>query len=132
MNTRVTAPAILVASLGLGGCANNPIANTVSTLQVCAESARILTDIEKVLRMAMANPLAADTYAERLSELFEEFTALEPRDEELLAAHSALSLQIDEVVKIVSSPSPSAVTELPAVVAQSQIALMDYTRAFTP
>jgi hypothetical protein len=88
--------------------------------------------MEEVLRMALANPLATTTYAERLSELSTEFNALEPRDPDLDAAHSALGTEIEGVLEILENPSLSAVTELPAVIAQSRIALMDFTTACTP
>lgn len=114
------------------GCASNPIADTVSTVQVCAESVRILTDMEKVLRLAVTNPLATATYAERLSELSDEFSALEPRDPDLQEAHSALGAEIIAVVTVLENPSVNVLTELPALVASSQIALMDFTEACTP
>jgi hypothetical protein len=126
------ASSLLVVSLGLGGCVSNPIADTISSVQVCAESARILGEMEEVLRMAVANPLATATYAKRLSELSDEFSALEPRNAELSDAHSALGAEIVGVVELLENPSLSLVSELPAVVAQSQIALMDFTQACTP
>ena len=132
MNKGFVASSLLVLSLGLGGCGVAPLANTVTTLQVCAESARILSEMEEVLRMAVANPLATATYAERLSELSDEFAALEPRDPELVEAHGALGAEIVGVVALLENPSLNAVTELPALVAQSQIALMDFTQACTP
>jgi hypothetical protein len=126
------ASSLLVVSLGLGGCVSNPIADTISSVQVCAESARILGEMEEVLRLAVTNPLATATYAERLSELSDEFAALEPTDPELVEAHSALGAEIVGVVELLENPSLSLVSELPAVVAQSQIALMDFTQACTP
>ena len=132
MNSSLIASTLLVVSLGLGGCASNPVADTISSVQVCTESVRILTDMEEVLRMALTNPLATATYAERLSELSAEFNALEPRDPDLDAAHSALGTEIEGVLGILENPSLSAVTELPTVIAQSQIALMDFTTACTP
>lgn len=132
MKTPILASSLLVLYLGLGGCASNPFADTISSVQVCAESVRILTDMEEVLRMAMANPLATATYAERLSELSTEFNALEPRNPDLDAAHSALGREIEGVIEILENPSLNALTELPAVIAQSQIALMDFTTACTP
>lgn len=132
MNRTFIASSLLVVSLGLGGCGVIPLANTVTTLQVCAESARILNEMEEVLRLAVTNPLATATYAERLSELSDEFAALEPTDPELVEAHSALGAEIVGVVALLENPSVSLLTELPAVVAQSQIALMDFTQACTP
>lgn len=132
MNKTLIASSLLVLSLGLSGCGVIPLANTVTTLQVCAQSARILNDMEEVLRLAVTNPLATATYAERLSELSDEFAALEPTDPELVEAHSALGAEIVGVVELLENPSLSLLTELPAVVAQSQIALMDFTQACTP
>jgi hypothetical protein len=132
MKKNVVASSLLVVSLGLSGCVSNPLANTLSTLQVCSQSARILTEMEEVLRLAVANPLATATYAERLSELSDEFTALEPSDAELREAHSALGAEITGVVEILENPSIGAVAEIPALVAQSQIALMDFAKACAP
>jgi hypothetical protein len=132
MRKTFIASSLLVVSLGLGGCVSNPIADTISSVQVCAESARILGEMEEVLRLAVTNPLATATYAERLSELSDEFAALEPTDPELVEAHSALGAEIVGVVELLENPSLSLVSELPAVVAQSQIALMDFTQACTP
>ena len=132
MRKTFIASSLLVVSLGLGGCGVIPLANTVTTLQVCAESARILGEMEEVLRLAVTNPLATATYAKRLSELSDEFAALEPTDPELVEAHSALGAEIVGVVELLENPSLSLLSELPAVVAQSQIALMDYTQACTP
>ena len=132
MRKTFIASSLLVVSLGLGGCVSNPIADTISSVQVCAESARILSEMEEVLRLAVTNPLATATYAERLSELSDEFAALEPTDPELVEAHSALGAEIVGVVELLENPSLSLVSELPAVVAQSQIALMDFTQACTP
>lgn len=132
MKKNSVVPSLLVVSLSLVGCASNPIADTVSTVQVCAESVRILTDMEKVLRLAVTNPLATATYAERLAELSDEFTALEPRDPDLQEAHSALGAEIIAVVTVLENPSVNVLTELPALVASSQIALMDFTEACTP
>lgn len=132
MNTRAVASAVLVATLGLGGCATNPIADTVSSLQVCTQSVRILTDMEAVIRLAVANPLGAATHTARLAELSDEFAALEPRDAELQAAHSALGLQITRVQDALENPSIGSVTAMPALVAETQTALVDFTRACTP
>jgi hypothetical protein len=132
MNQRLTVATIAIASLGLTGCVSNPLSDSISSLQVCTESARILSDMEEVLRLALVNPLAADTYTERLTELSDEFTALTPQDETLALAHSDLSAQIDVVLETVANPSISGVADLPTVIAESQIALLDYTAACTP
>jgi hypothetical protein len=132
MNQRFTVATIVIASLGLSGCVSNPLSDSISSLQVCTESARILTDMEEVLRLALANPLAASTYTERLTELSDEFKALAPQEPTLAAAHGDLSAQIDLVLETVANPSISGVADLPTVIAESQIALLDYTAACTP
>lgn len=88
--------------------------------------------MEAVIRLAVANPLGAATHTARLAELSDEFAALEPRDAELQAAHSALGLQITRVQDALENPSISSVTAMPALVAETQTALMDFTRACTP
>ena len=132
MNKSFVATSLVIASLGLSGCVSNPLTESISSLQVCTESARILTDMEEVLRLALANPLAASTYTERLTELSDEFRALAPQEPTLAAAHGDLSAQIDVVLETVANPSISGVADLPTVIAESQIALMDYTAACTP
>jgi catechol 2,3-dioxygenase-like lactoylglutathione lyase family enzyme len=72
------------------------------------------------------------TYTERLTELSTEFKALEPQEPTLAAAHGDLSAQIDAVLNTVENPTISGVADLPTVVAESQIALMDYVDACTP
>jgi hypothetical protein len=132
MQRQLTAAALVLASLGLTGCVSNPLSESISSLQVCTESVRILTEMEDVLRLALANPLAADTYTDRLTELSDEFKALAPQEPTLAAAHGDLSAQIDVVLETVANPSISGVADLPTVIAESQIALMDYTAACTP
>jgi hypothetical protein len=126
------AATLVLASVAVTGCASNPLANSISSFQVCTESLRILTDMEEVLRLALANPLAAGTYTERLSELSDEFSALDPQDAELDTAHSNLSARIDVVLETVENPSVAGVAELPTAIAESQMALRDFTTACTP
>ena len=132
MNTRLATASLLIASLGLTGCVSNPLTDSISSFQVCTESVRILTGMEEVLRLALANPLAASTYTERLTELADEFKALAPQEPTLATAHDDLSAQIDVVLETVKNPSISGVADLPTVIAESQIALLDYTAACTP
>ena len=132
MNKRLATASLLVASLGLTGCVGNPLSESISSLQVCADSVGILTEMQEVLRLALANPLAADTYTQRLTELSDEFKALAPEEPTLAAAHGDLSAQIDLVLETVANPSISGVADLPTLIADSQIALMDYTEACTP
>jgi hypothetical protein len=132
MNKRFVATTLVITSLAVTGCANNPVADSISSLQVCASSVRILTGMEEALRLALANPMAAGTYTERLSELSDEFAALKPRDSELATAHTALSARIDVVVETMENPSASGLAALPAVIAESQSALRDYAEACAP
>lgn len=132
MKKQLTAAALVVSSLGITGCVGNPLSESISSLQVCSESVGILTEMQEVLRLALANPLAADTYTVRLTELSDEFKALAPQEPTLATAHGDLSAQIDVVLETVANPSISGVADLPTVIAESQIALMDYTAACTP
>jgi hypothetical protein len=132
MNKSFVATSLVIASLGLSGCVSNPLTESISSLQVCTDSVRILTDMEEVLRLALANPLAANTYTDRLTELSDEFKALAPQEPTLSGAHGDLSAQIDLVLETVANPSVAGVADLPTVVAESQMALMDYTAACTP
>jgi hypothetical protein len=132
MNKSFVATSLVIASLGLSGCVSNPLTESISSLQVCTDSVRILTDMEEVLRLALANPLAANTYTDRLTELSDEFKALAPQEPTLSGAHGDLSAQIDLVLETVANPSVAGVADLPTVAAESQMALMDYTAACTP
>lgn len=132
MKKQLTAVALVVSSLGVTGCVGNPLSESISSLQVCSESVGILTEMQEVLRLALANPLAADTYTQRLTELSDEFKALTPEDATLATAHGDLATQIDLVLETVANPSVAGVADLPTVIADSQIALMDYTAACTP
>ncbi len=132
MKKQLTAAVLVVSSLGITGCVGNPLSESISSLQVCADSVGILTEMQEVLRLALANPLAASTYTDRLTELSDEFKALAPEEPTLSAAHGDLSAQIDLVLETVANPSISGVADLPTLIADSQIALMDYTAACTP
>ena len=132
MKKQFAAVALVVSSLGISGCVGNPLSESISSLQVCADSVGILTEMQEVLRLALANPLAADTYTERLTELSDEFKALAPEEPTLATAHGDLATQIDLVLETVANPSVAGVADLPTVIADSQIALMDYTAACTP
>ena len=122
---------VFAVSLGLTGCAN-PVTNAAADALVCAESARILTSMQEVLDLAGGNPLALPTYTERITELHAEFDALEPRGEELSAAHQALSDQILGVITVVEEPSLDGLVGLPEAVANLELAAMDYLEACTP
>lgn len=132
MKRSVIATTTIAAVLGLGGCAGNPLTDSLSTIQVCTESVGILTEMQDVLRLALANPLGAATYTDRLAELSDQFKALEPQDEALATAHGELSSQIDTVLQTVENPSVSALADLPTIIAETQIALLDYTEACSP
>jgi hypothetical protein len=132
MKQRFVATSIVVALLVLPGCVSNPITEAISSLEVCTKSLRILTDMEEVLRLALANPLAAGTHSDSLVELSDEFKALTPHDADLATAHENLSSQIDLVLETVQSPSVSSLAELPAVITGSQGALLAYAEACKP
>ncbi len=128
---RVVATFVL-ASLALGGCASNPLSDSLSSVQVCAASVGILTSMEEVLRSALANPMEVGASAERLEELSAQFDALSPTDETLAAAHAALGSQIDVILATVENPDAAGLLGLPNLIAESQTALQDYIQACTP
>jgi hypothetical protein len=132
MLKRSVTATVMIAALGLTGCVNTAVSERISSLQVCAESLRILTEMEQVLRVALANPLEASAQAERLSELSGEFKALVPQEANLQAAHADVSARMDVVLETVQNPSLASVAELPAVIAQSQTALVNYAKACSP
>lgn len=122
---------VFALTLGLSGCAN-PVTNAATDALVCAESARILTSMQEVLDLAGGNPLALPTYTERAKELHAEFDALEPRGEELSAAHQALSDQILAVITTAEEPNLDTLVALPEAIANLELAAMDYLEACTP
>jgi hypothetical protein len=132
MKKRFIRISIVIASLALTGCVSNPLSESVSSLQVCTKSLRILTDMEEVLRLVLANPLAAATHSERLSELSDEFKALEPQDASLATSHEDLSSQIDLILQTVANPSVSALANMPTVIAESQGPILAFAEACTP
>ena len=56
----------------LSGCSPQSVAETVSTAQVCAESAVILGQMREVVVLTATNPAGFETYATKLGELLDE------------------------------------------------------------
>ena len=113
----------------LAGCNPQVVAETLSTVQVCSQSAGILGDMQSLLGSAAANPLALGTYLEKIGELSAEFSALTPLPSELSAAHRELSSKFEELLSTVEEPSLGNLAALPNLVAETQIALMAFQDA---
>lgn len=113
----------------LAGCSPQVVAETISTAQVCSESAGILGDMESLLVSAAANPLAFGTYLEKIEELSADFSALTPLPTELAEAHNELSSNFEELLTTAQQPSVGNLSSLPNLVAETQIALMDFQEA---
>lgn len=113
----------------LVGCSPQLVAETISTAQVCSQSAGILGDIEGLLVSAAANPLAFGTYLEKIGELSADFSALTPLPSELAGAHNELSSNFEELLIIAQQPSVGNLASLPNLVAETQISLMEFQEA---
>ena len=113
----------------LAGCSPQIVAETISTAQVCSESAGILGDMESLLVSAAANPLALGTYLEKIDELATDFSALTPLPAELSEAHKELSSNFDKLLTTAEEPSVGNLASLPNLVAETQISLMEFQEA---
>lgn len=110
----------------LVGCSPQVVAETISTAQVCSESAGILGDMESLLVSAAANPLAFGTYLEKIEELSADFSALTPLPAELADSHGALSGNFEQLLTTAKNPSVADLAALPNLIADTQISLMDF------
>jgi hypothetical protein len=113
----------------LAGCSPQVVAETISTAQVCSESAGILGDMESLLVSAAANPLAFGTYLEKIGELSADFSALTPLPTELSEAHNELSSNFEKLLTTAQQPSVGNLSSLPNLVAETQISLMEFQDA---
>ncbi len=85
--------------------------------------------MQSLLGSAAANPLALGTYLEKIGKLSAEFSALTPLPSELSAAHNELSSKFEELLLTVEEPSLGNLAALPTLVAETQIALMEFQDA---
>ena len=113
----------------LAGCSPQVVAETISTAQVCSESAGILGDMESLLVSAAANPLAFGTYLEKIGELSADFSALTPLPTELSEAHNELSSNFEKLLTTAQQPSVGNLSSLPNLVAETQVSLMEFQQA---
>jgi hypothetical protein len=113
----------------VAGCSPQGVAETISTAQVCSESSEILADMESLLVSVAANPLAFDTYLGKISELSSEFAALNPVATEVDAPHAAVSEGFAQLIETAENPTVTSIGELPNLIAETQIALMDFEAA---
>lgn len=113
----------------LVGCSPQTVAETISTAQVCSESAGILGDMESLLVSAAANPLAFSTYFEKIGELSSDFAALTPLPSELADAHDKLSSNFEALLEVAEQPSVAHLASLPNLVAETQISVMEFQEA---
>jgi hypothetical protein len=121
---------IVVLTLAfLAGCSPQSVAETVSTAQVCAESAAILSDMREVVVLSATNPAGFETYATKLGELLDDFNALAPLDPDLKASHEKVSESVAAIVVILKDPSTSGLSGLPTQIADAQIGLMEFVDA---
>jgi hypothetical protein len=127
---RQQATGVLVLTLALlAGCSPQSVAETVSTAQVCAESAAILSDMREVVVLTATNPAGFETYATKLGELLDDFNDLAPLDPEVKASHAKVSESVAAIVVILKDPSTSGLSGLPTHIADAQIGLMEFVDA---
>ncbi|MDA7715882.1 hypothetical protein N8797_00750 [Pontimonas sp.] len=110
----------------LSGCSPQSVAETVSTAQVCAESAVILGQMRETVLLAATNPAGFETYATKLGDLLDDFDSLEPLDPELNFSHAKVSQSVESIVGTLGDPTAAAFSELPSHIADAQIGLMEF------
>lgn len=111
------------------GCSPQGVAETISTAQVCSESAGILADMESLLVSIAANPLAFETYLGKISELSADFATLNPIATEVDGPHAAVSAGFAQLIETAESPTVTSIGEIPNLIAETQIALMEFEAA---
>lgn|GEM_PF-624325 len=113
----------------LSGCSPQSVAETVSTAQVCAESAVILGQMRETVVLAATNPAGFATYATKLGDLLDDFNALEPLDPELNVSHEKVSRSVESIVVTLGDPTVAALAQLPTQIADAQLGLMEFVEA---
>jgi hypothetical protein len=131
MKSPVAAGIILVPLILVAGCSPQTVVESISTAQVCGESAVIMGQMQDMLRSVAADPTSFETYEVRLRELFDDFNALEPVNEELSAAHGQVAVGVNAIFETLSNPSASGLSELPSQLAETQSAGMEFVRSCT-
>jgi hypothetical protein len=129
MKSQVAAGLILVPLIFVAGCSPQTVVESISTAQVCAESAIIMGQMQDMLRTVAADPTTFETYETRLRELFDDFNALEPVNEELSAAHGKVAVGVDAIFETLGNPNPSGLSELPSQLAETQGAATEFVSA---
>ena len=120
---------VLGSLVFVSGCSPQAVAERLSTAQVCTESVSILGDMREIVLLATTNPVGYATYAEELSVLVAEFSALEPLNAELNASHEQIVTGIETIVATLRDPSAASLGKLPTNIADTQIGLLDFAEA---
>ncbi len=123
--------AVAALPIGLAGCSTSVDA-AIRDLEVCAQSAEILTEINEVVQLVGSNPLGLPTYKERVEELLGDFNSLEPGSEELRDAHIELGQKIQSILDIADNPSLGSVATLPQSLAEAELAAIDFVQICSP
>jgi propanediol dehydratase large subunit len=131
MKSQVAAGIILVPLIFVAGCSPQTVVESISTAQVCGESALIMGRMQDMLRAVAADPTSFETYEVRLRELFDDFNALEPVNEELSAAQEQVAVGVNAIFETLGNPSMSGLSELPSQLAETQGAAAEFVRACT-
>jgi hypothetical protein len=131
MKSQVAAGIILVPLIFVAGCSPQTVVESISTAQVCGESAVIMGQMQDMLRSVAADPTSFETYETRLRELFDDFNALEPVNEELSVAHGKVAVGVNAIFETLGNPNVSALSGLPSQLAETHGAAMEFARACT-
>ena len=111
--------------LGASGCSAVEEAQTrVSMAGTCVSAAGIMQEMGEIGLLVSSNPLAAGTYADRLSELSTDLDALGSGDPELDGALDDVSGGVNTIIESLRNPGMEALGVIPEQIAQTQIAFM--------
>lgn len=123
--------AATIIPIGLAGCSTSVDA-ALKDIEVCAQSAQILTEINEVVELVGSNPLGLPTYKERVEELLSEFNSLKPGSQGLRDAHIDLGQKIQNVLDIADNPNLNSIAMLPQALAEAELAAIDFASVCSP
>ena len=125
LSKAVVAALVGLIVVGASGCsAVEDVQTRVSMAGTCVSAAGIMQEMGEIGLLLSANPLAAATYADRLSELSTDLDALGSGDPELDGALDDVSAGVNTIIESLRNPGVEALGVIPEQIAQTQVAFM--------
>lgn len=116
---------VSVMVAGASGCsAVEEVQTRVSMADTCASAAGIMREMGEVGLLLTTNPVAASTYADRLSELSGDLEALSSSDPELDTALDDVSVGVLGILESLRNPGRDSLALVPQQIANTQLAFM--------